>query len=419
MRTFSNALNLKSKILILGLNFPEPSTTAAGKRMIQLINLFRKHSYEIVFASAAAVGENSLNLEESGVETKEIKINDSSFDIYLKELNPDIVVFDRFITEEQFGWRVSKNCPKAIKILDTEDLHFLRKAREEAVKKKLSFSEEFLFSDTAKREIASIFRSDLSLIISEYEMHLLVDFFNIPESILMYLPFLLSDFKLPGDIAGFEERKDFMTIGNLLHAPNVDAVVQLRKIWPEIRENLPDSELHIFGNYAPQSILEMNSKKDGFLIKGPAEDLENVMKAYRVQLAPLRFGAGLKGKIVDAHFFGLPTVTTNIGAEGIRENNRFGGKIVDSLEDFSSVAIELYQNKKDWEDCQKSGLELIQKKFHQDDFEHLFFSRLSEIQRNPDEFRRKNFIGQMLLHHSMQSTKYMSRWIECKNRFKT
>src|SRR5690606_37474589 len=118
-------------------------------------------------------------LEAQNISVKNIQLNDASFDEFIKELNPEIVLFDRYISEEQFGWRVSENCPDVLKILDTEDLHFLRKAREEAVKKEIPVYEANLFSETAKRELASILRCDLSLIISEYEMELLQNTFHI------------------------------------------------------------------------------------------------------------------------------------------------------------------------------------------------------------------------------------------------
>ena len=137
------------QLLIIGHTFPEPSTTAAGSRMMQLIELFKEEKYQITFASTAAVSEKTANLQRQHISIENIKLNDVSFDEFIKKLNPEIVVFDRYITEEQFGWRVSENCPKALKILDTEDLHFLRKARQEAIKDGKPVSEANLFSETA------------------------------------------------------------------------------------------------------------------------------------------------------------------------------------------------------------------------------------------------------------------------------
>ncbi len=215
-----------NNLFVIGHTFPEPSTTAAGSRMMQLIELFREEGYQITFGSTASLSEKTANLEAQNISVENIILNDASFDEFIKTLNPEVVVFDRFITEEQFGWRVSENCPDALKILDTEDLHFLRKAREEAVKNGIPVYEANLYSETAKRELASILRCDLSLIISEYEMELLQNTFNISSEILYYLPFLV-DFILK-ETPPFENRQHFLAIGNLLHAPNVDSVLQLK-----------------------------------------------------------------------------------------------------------------------------------------------------------------------------------------------
>src|SRR5690554_865622 len=138
------------QLLIIGHTFPEPSTTAAGSRMMQLMDLFTEYKYQITFASTAQITERSLNLGKRNISVKNIRLNDSSFDGFIKGLNPEIVIFDRYITEEQFGWRVLEQCPNALKILDTEDLHFLRKARQEAVRKNLPLNETNLFSVETK-----------------------------------------------------------------------------------------------------------------------------------------------------------------------------------------------------------------------------------------------------------------------------
>ena len=183
-------------LLIIGFVFPEPNSTAAGTRMMQLIDLFQKNNYAITFASSASKTDKSFNLETINIKTQEIKLNDANFDKLLKKINPIIVLFDRFLTEEQFGWRVSEICPKAIRILDTEDLHFLRNARQLSIKNKIKISTDLLFNEIAKREIASIYRCDLSLIISKYELKLLKKTFKIDKSLLFYLPFLLDKIDL-------------------------------------------------------------------------------------------------------------------------------------------------------------------------------------------------------------------------------
>ncbi len=402
-------------LLVIGHTFPEPSTTAAGSRMMQLLQLFQEENYHITFASTAAISERTIALESHAISIKRILLNDVSFDEFIKELNPKIVLFDRYITEEQFGWRVTENCENALKILDTEDLHFLRKAREEAVKKNKTVSKAFLFSETAKRELASILRSDVSLIISEFEMELLQNTFKIPLAILYYLPFLVEKTTEKKLLPSFENRKNFVTIGNLLHAPNIDSVLQLKHMWPAIKEQLPKAELHIYGAYAPQHILQLHNKKEGFIIKGWTEHIETVLKNYRVQLAPLRFGAGLKGKLLDAMRFGLPSVTTAIGAEGMCGELPFGGSISALSEDFSKKAIQLYSNASLWNISRNNGLNVIEKRFEKTLFSEAFKKHNHHLAENIKSHRNQNVMGQIIQHQTMQGTKYMSKWIEAKN----
>lgn len=403
------------KLLIIGHTFPEPSTTAAGSRMMQLINLFAEEDFQITFVSAASLSERSANLEKLGISIQDIQLNDSTFDGFIKQLNPEIVVFDRYITEEQFGWRVSENCPNALKILDTEDLHLLRKAREEAIKNGKPISEANLFSETAKRELACILRCDLSLIISEFEMNLLQNTFKIPLELLFYLPFLVETDSEKVNFPAFKECQNFIVIGNLQHAPNVDSVLQLKEIWPEIKKQLPNAELHIYGAYAPQQILQLNTKNEGFIWKGWTDNLENTMKAYRVQLAPLRFGAGLKGKLLDALRFGLPSVTTKIGAEGICGDLKFGGCIADLTEDFISASLKLYTNEEIWNQAQQNGTKIIKARFQKSLFSEAFKKRIGYLSDHLEIHRKQHFIGQILHHQTLQGTKYMSKWIEAKN----
>jgi len=186
-----------NSLLIIGHTFPEPTTTAAGTRMAQLIEMFQKEGYAITFASTASISEKSLDLAALGVVLERLILNDPSFDVFIKTLRPTLVLFDRFITEEQFGWRVAECCPEAFRILDTEDLHFLRNARQKALKETGDAKNAGLFTDASKREVASILRCDLSLIISEFEMELLKKTFSIAEGIIYYLPFMTTEIPKP------------------------------------------------------------------------------------------------------------------------------------------------------------------------------------------------------------------------------
>ena len=408
------------KILIIGTVWVEPNSSAAGSRMLQLIELFLKNKYMITFASTAQKGEKALDLKSIGVAEVSIELNSTSFDNFIEKLHPSMVLFDRFMIEEQFGWRVAENCPNALRVIDTEDLHALRKTRQEALKKGVNFTIEAMKSSTlAKREIAAILRCDLSLIISTYEMDLLQNDFKIDIRILYHLPFLLEKIteNTIQNWKSFEERKHFTMLGNFMHAPNVDAVLQLKNaLWKNIRKQLPTAELHIYGAYPTQQILELHNPKEGFCIKGYAESVKEIVEDSRVVLAPLRFGAGIKGKLTEAMVCGTPSVTTTIGAEGMHEKLPWNGFVSDDLTDFVNNAVELYTDKKVWKKAQKNGIEIINQLYDKEQLELPFIAHINAVQENLKEHRTLNFMGSLLQYQTLQSTKYMSKWIEAKNR---
>ncbi len=401
---------MKKHLVIIGLVVPEPASTAAGHRMLQLMNVFEEIGYHITFLTSSNPTEFS-----SRINVISININDSSFDEQLKELCPDVVLFDRYISEEQFGWRVAEVCPQAMRILDTEDLHFLRSARGKAFKEKREVLESDYYNDTFKREIASILRCDLSLIISKFEYDLLINQFNINTDLLFYIPFLNKN--ISKEVASFNERQHFVSIGNFLHEPNWQTVLQLKSIWKDIRKALPKAEMHIYGGYAKEKVYQLHDEKSGFLIKGRAESVPELFNSAKVLLAPIPFGAGLKGKLWESMLLGLPNVTTFVGAEGMYDDkNDWNGFIIDDLDSFVLSAIELYQNEEKWLESQEKGFVLAEKLFHYDLFFDSFKNVIASLEINLENHRQKNYLGQILHHHSLNSTKYMSRWIEEKNK---
>ena len=401
------------QLVIIGSVWPEPTSTAAGNRMLQLIALFQKQDYSITYLCSASPSEFSFDLNQISVETQSIQLNNSSFDLLIQKLNPAVVLFDRFMTEEQYGWHVMEKCPNALRILDTEDLHFLRKAREQAFKQNRALVFEDYISDTFKREMASIYRCDLTLLISEYEIKLATETFKIDPTLLYYLPFLSDEINT--NVPKFEERKHFVSIGNFLHEPNWQTVLLLKKYWKSIKIQLPEAELHVYGAYVNEKAKQLHNEKEGFLIKGRAETVASVYSKAKVLLAPIPYGAGLKGKLFDAMSLGLPSITTPMGAEGMNGALSWNGFIATDENDFIVKSVELYTNKSLWETSQKNGYEIIEKRFKTTLFAADFMNKVEYLQENLTTHRNQNFFGQVLQHQSLQSTKYMSKWIEAKN----
>ncbi len=386
--------------------------------MLQLLGVFQKQGYLITVASAASRSEFSLDLTALGIEMRDIKMNDSSFDDFIKELEPNVVVFDRFLSEEQFGWRVAEQVPNALRILDTEDLHSLRHVREQCFKKGIEFTTDiWLQDDKTKREIASIYRCDLSLIISSFELELLTEVLKIDKSLLLLLPFMIDEIQENIQWPTYDQRTDFLFIGGGKHAPNVDAILHLKNnIWPLIRQQLPNAKLNVYGAYLPQQVLEMHNTKEGFWVQGRAEDVQIVMQQARVCLVPLRFGAGIKGKLLEAMRNGTPSVTTSIGAEGMQGILDWNGFIENSPADFANAAVRLYTDATTWQTAQEQGKTLVNTLFSKNSLETLLVSKLDDLQMNLSNHRKQNFIGALLQHQTLSATKYMGKWIEEKNK---
>jgi len=410
---------MEQKLLIIGYVWPEPNSSAAGTRMMEFIHLFLRQGWEITFSCPAKESEFRYPLEDLGITVKSIVLNDDEFDHFIKEFNPTMVLFDRFMMEEQFGWRVVKSCPDALRMLETVDLHCLRKARHTALKKNRAFEISDLYSDIARREIASIYRCDLSFLISEIEMELLQKYFKVSRKLLHYVPFMQDamEVKTLAELPTFEDRKNFVTIGGFMHEPNWDSVRFIKeKLWPKLSKLLPQAEMHVYGSYPTQKVLQLNNPKERFFIKGRAEDALEIMRTAKVCLAPLRFGAGIKGKFVDAMLSGTPSVTTTVGAESMYGTLPWNGCITDSEEEMIAAACELYTEKNTWKNAQKNGVALINGRFPKKILEIELLAVIDETQENLEKHRFENFTGSMLLHHTLKSTEYMSRWIQEKNK---
>jgi hypothetical protein len=422
-----------TKVLIIGYVWPEPRSSAAGGHMMQILETFLQQGWDITFSSPANSGEHRADLTVLGIREVPIELNNSSFDTFISELSPDIVLFDRFMMEEQFGWRVEKHCPDALRVLETSDLQSLRDARHQRLKARLKASddandfsdlfapalrEEFEFmadTDLAKREIAAIYRCDLNLMISEVEIELLVEQFEVPRDLLHWCPLMVD---LPGTAPiSFEDRAHFLHIGNFRHAPNWDAVLWLKTaIWPLIREQLPTAQLHIYGAYTPPKATALHNAAQGFHVMNWAEDALKVMSSARICLAPLRFGAGIKGKIVDAMLCGTPNVTTPVGAEAMHGEEPWPGSVTRTAREFADCAVRLYKDKALWVTAQSHGQSLLAERYQQSTHGPALIEKLLYCQQHLTQLRNNNFIGSMLRHHQHKSTQYMAQWIEAKNR---
>lgn len=392
-----------SVLYYFGYVWPEPVSSAAGVRTLSLLKSLRKR-HKIIFFSPSQKNRFSEALESDGIECMRADPNDSACEEFLKKHEPAVSVFDRFVMEEQFGWRIRELFPDCLRVIDTQDLHFLRKEREGAPA-----------PDALLRELASVYRSDLSLVISRFEYDLLQSKYGVAPSLLHYCPFFVPEIAAPS--ANFSGRRHFVFLGNFRHPPNYEAALHLHdSLWPKLSTLLPAAELHLYGAYPPKEITSLHSPPARFYVNGPCEDAVSTLQAFRVNLAPLRFGAGLKGKIVDGWMAGTPCVSTAIGAEGMGETENWGGLVADTDDALVAACGRLHENETLWREKSERGRSLLKELFDGERESLRLQAAIEEAQGHLRHRREENLTGRMLWHQTMRSTRYFSRWIEAKNK---
>jgi len=270
----------------------------------------------------------------------------------------------------------------------------------------------------------------MALVCSPIEVELLQASFGVQKDLLVEASFFNGTSPFQDSPIPYTNRKNFMMIGNFRHPPNADSVEwACRELWPRIRDRLSTEFsihkndmpwLHVYGSYGNKERLISkigNPEKLGVKLCGFAPTLD-IMLDYRVLLAPLRFGAGLKGKIVDAWYHGLPVVTTIIGSEGMGDITAPWGGVgsASTSEDLIQAAAELYTNQKEWTTCQRRGFDLLSTLYDRQRNLSKIHQAIESRLENVDKFRESNYLGSMLWSQSMRSTEYFSKWIEEKEK---
>lgn len=398
--------------------WPEPVSSAAGVRTLDVMRWLQAEGWQIWALSPSKENRFSAELESLGVRVRTCPANDDSADDVLRGLRPDLVVFDRFVMEEQFGWKTRQHWPFAVQLIDTQDMHSLRRAREKLVDASwedreipadLSGSEDFL------RELAALYRADGALVVSSFEWKLLTERFLFPHERLLCLPLAAS---ASAELPDFSARRGVAFLGNFRHPPNLDGVRWLwRELWPELRRRLPALELHLYGAYPPAEISALD-RKQGVRAHGPVTDHRAALRSHRVLLAPLRFGAGIKGKNLEAWACGTVVAGTPIAFEGMADPERDGaGVMFRDAREFVAGVARAHDEQDYWQSTQRAGFARLEADFAPG----LLRARLNEFVAVRSKTLRQSGragdpIGGMLRLAQHNSTKYFSRWITEKNR---
>jgi glycosyltransferase involved in cell wall biosynthesis len=413
------SVNETGHVLYITEFWPDPTQSAAGRRQIQILRIIESEGYHVTIASTAQWNENQ-NTTAFTKQRLQLFLNTEQTVSDIIHHNPKLVIFDRFLQEEKWGWIFDQFLPNCIKITDTSDFYTLRNSRQHAITSRTGWSIHSILEDPILlRELASIYKSDLSLIISPIEYQILTRDINVPHNLLFQLPFRI----LNTEPLAYEQqqpwnrRQHLVFIGQYKHAPNVDCIEYIQsELWASIQQRIPGVQMHIYGAGFPQSyISKFNTVYNTLQILGACTHLHTVLKTYRILFAPLRFGAGQKGKFIDAMCCGTPVITSTIGAEGMWTASEIPNSIMQSPIAFTDAISQLYHSEHLWMQTQRAFDQCVQK-FQSDAFENAFANTLRMLLKPLQTKRASNIIGQILKTEAYAAQRYKYRYIEEKNK---
>lgn len=344
------------RVLVVDHCTPTPDQDAGSVIIINLLFLLREMDFQVTFIpedNFLYMHKYTDALQRAGIEVLYAPFV-TSVDQHLKEFGEryNLAFLIRPVVVERHIRSIRKYCPQAKVLFHTVDLHYLRMSREAALHP--DQAEQKAAVEMKQRELAAIRASDASIVVSHAELELLR--LELPDAKIHLLPLIMD---IQGLNKPFSSRRDIVFVGGYQHSPNVDAVKYfVAEIMPLLRQHLPGVRFYVVGSKPPAEIQALASAD--VIITGFVEDLSLVLDKMRISVAPLRYGAGIKGKIGSAMVVGLPVVATAIAAEGMSLTDGENIMIAEGVENFANAVAKIYQNETLWNRISYNGLMFVE-----------------------------------------------------------
>ncbi|MEM9569313.1 MAG: glycosyltransferase, partial [Cyanobacteria bacterium P01_E01_bin.34] len=350
---------VRPQLLWLDALTPTPDRDSGSIDALNFLTVAKEMGWDVSFIPTS-------NLLKNGRYTEELQrlgvrclywphIN--SIETYLETYGHlfDVVVLSRVSVAESLLPIVRRLAPQASVGFNTVDLHFLRQQRQKEVVGNLASMD---IEATRKAELALIEHSDLTISISDVEAATIRDL--VPSATVKAVPIART---IPGRTTPFAERRDICFLGGFNHDPNVDAVLYfVSEIWPLVAERLPDCNFLIAGADMPDRIHQLQS--DRIQTLGYVSNLDDLFERVRLSVAPLRYGAGLKGKVISSFSYGVPAVCTPIAVEGMELSDSYTNQLVADLSDvFANCIVQAYLDTDRWSIFSDLALACAQQQF--------------------------------------------------------
>ncbi len=343
------------RVLVIDVVTPTPDQDAGSVTVVNFLLLLREMRFQVTFIpenNFLYMPDYTVALQRAGVEALYAP-HVTSVDQHLRSDGSryDLVLLWRPSVVDQYLPGVRQYCPQAKVLFHTVDLHYLRMEREAEL---LQDAEKQRAAAAMKAtELAAIQAVDSAIVHSTHEVEVLSH--EIPTDKLFVFPLIIN---VPGSRRPFEARSGVAYVGGYQHTPNVDAVLYfVNEVMPLLRQQLPGIRFHIIGSKAPAAVLSLAS--DDVIVEGFAPQLQPLLDRMRVSVAPLRYGAGIKGKVGNSMAMGLPVVASSIAVEGMQLRNGYDVLIADGPQQTADAICELHENSQLWSELQTHALDSV------------------------------------------------------------
>jgi GT2 family glycosyltransferase len=339
--------------------WPTPDRDAGSIYTIYLVKLFQHFSYKVTFFPGNTIqhfGKYTEELQQMGVECLHEPFV-TTLEKYLDRDGRyfDVVILCRADQAIPYFDAVRLYCPNAKIIFHTVDLHYLREERAARVKNSIVDLKNAQQLKIDEIEICR--KADCTLVPSMSEVSLLGK--EVPDAYVECFPFVLS---IPGRKKRFDERQNIAFIAGYLHEPNVDAITYfVREIWPHIAERLPHGQLLLVGSNMPEAVRRLAG--DRIRAVGYVQNLTQFLENCRLTVAPLRYGAGIKGKVISSLAHGVPVIASPLGVEGMGCEHGVHLLVADTTAEWSESVAMAYTNENLWEYLSDNGLALMREAY--------------------------------------------------------
>ncbi|MEM9302925.1 MAG: glycosyltransferase [Pseudomonadota bacterium] len=347
------------RALIIDACTPEPDKDSGSVRMVHIMEILRELGYQVSFFAdnRAWVEGYTADLQRLGVEAWHHPWIDHSPKFFEDAGDSfDVVILSRYYVATNYIELLRRHCRGARLLFDTVDLHFLRERRLAELEDDEKLAETA--TKTREQELGVAARCDVTLVVSPYEQTFLAE-----EAPDLDVAVVSNIHRVHGRRRTWADRANILFVGGYQHPPNIDAVQWFAtEIFPHVRRELHDVVFHIVGSKATPDVRRLGDL-DGVEFHGFVEDIEPFLDGCRIAVAPLRYGAGVKGKVNSSMSYGQPVVATTPAVEGMFVRPGEDVLVADEPEAFASQVVRAYRDEGVWNRLSDGGLENVQRYF--------------------------------------------------------